>query len=109
MSALLRGFPLLLIAIYMAHVIQYLNTQELACVHEPFCDSAVFLAGLDVPAGMIMTTHNGRSIGEDSGLKRLSGMNHTGGQAPHRDRMHADHSIFLIHEKYDEVFSIRTG
>ena len=53
-----------------------------------------------------MAAHKCGRIAQDGGFHHLSGMDHTGGQRPHRHGVDADNLIFLIEHGHHEMLAV---
>ncbi len=98
----------------LAHdkMIQHPNPEELTRLHEPFGQSAVFLAWGGITGGVVMRKQNGRSIHRDRGFKGLSGMHDREREASDGHNLVADRCVLHIEEQHEKFFmwsSIEVG
>ena len=109
MSALLRGFPLLRIATYMAHVIEDRDAEKLASRNQSYCQYSVFLGRLRLTARMVMSQYDSGSIAQYRWLKNLARMHDRRCETADTHRIDANNAILLIKENDGEMLPIHIG
>jgi len=85
-------------------VVEDLDAEHVIGLDKPPGEQNILLAGLDVPAGMVVDEDDSGGGLPHGGLECFAGMDEGGGQAPGRDRFLPDNAILGVQEDTAKLF-----
>ncbi len=74
------------------------NPQELAGFDQALRQRAIFTAGGRIVTGVIVTTHEGRRVGDNGGFEDFPHMHNAGREAPDGDGIEPNRRVFAVQQ-----------